>query len=345
MGQKKILVTGAGGSAGMNFIQSLRLAPEKIAIIGTDCSKYYAKLSQADKTYVVPTCDSVEYLHALNDIIRNEDIGFLHAQPDPEVKFISDHRDEIPAKVFLPAKLTIDIAQDKYRFNKLMTEKCVSVPITRKVKDPDYLKKYLSLMPGKCWLRASFGAGSLAALPVTDYDQAYTWIEYWRTKGLKWEDFILSEFLPGKEYAFQSIWKDGMLVTSSARQRIEYLFQARMPSGQSSTPTIAKSVHSELVNFHAIRAIKALDENATGIFCVDLKEDKFGVPNVTEINAGRFFTTSLFFSRAGSNMPYYYVKLAYGEDPGDLPEVNAVEKDLYWIRQIDCGQVLTDEIP
>jgi len=343
MGKKKILVTGVGGSAGMNFVQSLRLADKDIIIIGTDCSKYYARLSVADRTYVVPSCNDPMYLHAINDIIINEGVEFIHAQPDPEVKFLSDHREDIAAKIFLPERKTIDIAQDKYRFNKLMYENCVSVPMTRRVKDPDYLRKYFAMSPGKLWLRAAQGAGSLAALPVTNYDQAYTWIEYWRTRGLKWEDFILSEFLPGKEYAFQSLWKDGMLITSAARQRIEYLFQNRMPSGQSSTPTIARSVHNELVNFHSIMAIKTLDPNATGIFCVDLKEDKYGVPHITEINVGRFFTTSLFFAKAGSNMPYYYIKMAYGEDPGDLPEINAVPEGLYWIRQIDCSQIMVKE--
>lgn len=337
---RTILVTGAGGSAGTNFIQSLRMADEDFYIVGTDSSKYYSKLSKADRTYVIPLCSEPGYLETLNKIIEKEKVEFLHIQPDPEVKFVSDHREEILTKVFLPSKSAIDIAQDKYEFAKLMYENCVSVPMTRRVKSPEYLKKYFSVFPEKSWLRAGRGAGSLAALPVTNYEQANMWIEYWRTKGLEWEDFIISEFLPGKEYAFQSLWKNGELVTSAARQRMEYLFQARMPSGQSSTPTIAKSVHNEVVNFHAIRAIQMLDPNATGIFCVDLKEDKYGVPHITEINVGRFFTTSLFFTKAGSNMPYYYIKLAFGEEL-DLPKVNAVEKDLLWIRQIDFKPVLT----
>ena len=345
MGKTKILVGGAGGSAGTNFIQSLRLAKEDFYIVGNDSSKYYAKLSKADKTYVLPLCNSLNYIPALIELIDKEKIDIVHAQPDPEVKVISDNRDLIPAKIFLPSKEAINIAQDKYLFVKKMESECVSVPKTVRFKTPSGLKVYLEHAEGKSWLRASKGAGSLAALPVTNYEQAYMWIEYWRTKGLEWEDFIISEFLPGKEYAFQSLWKDGKLITSAARERIEYLFQARMPSGQSSTPTIAKSVHNELVNFHAMRAVKALDENATGVFCVDLKEDKHGVPNVTEINAGRFFTTSLFFSKAGCNMPYYYIKLALGEDLGSefLPPFNAVGEDLYWIRQIDCRQVLIHE--
>ena len=77
--QKRCLVTGAGGSAGNNFIRCLRLAPEKIYIVGTDMNKYHLKLSAADKTYVVPSSNQAGYLYAINSIIRKEKITFEEA--------------------------------------------------------------------------------------------------------------------------------------------------------------------------------------------------------------------------------------------------------------------------
>jgi carbamoyl-phosphate synthase large subunit len=278
----------------------------------------------------------------LKKIIKTEKIEFIHSQPDPEVRFISEHRDKFP-KTFLPSQEAIRIAQDKFLFSKLMEKYHIPCPKTIKVYNSSIIFDILNSNYKKYWLRAAQGAGSLAALPVVNYDLAFQWIEYWRSRGVGWNDFILSEFLPGKEYAFQSLWNKGKLVTSAARQRIEYLFQSRMPSGQSSTPTIAKSIHNKKVNDVAISAIRVLDRNASGIFCVDLKENDKGIPCVTEINVGRFFTTSLFFTQAGSNMPYYYIKLAYGEKLNKLPQINAVPKDLYWIRQIDCGYKLLKE--
>jgi len=336
--EKRILVTGCGGSAGNNFIKSLRMAKEKIYIVGTDCSKYYAKLSQADKTYVSPKYDDPDYIPFLNGLIAVESIEFLHAQPDTEVRVISDNRELIRAKTFLPSKKAIAIAQDKFTFNRQMEFLKIPVPKTWTIKSIPFAWGIKKL-----WLRANRGAGSLAALPVSNPGQINMWIDYWSGRGLTRDDFMLSEFLPGKEYAFQSIWKDGELITSAARQRIEYLFQNRMPSGQSSTPTIAKSVHDDRVNKISTKAIKALDPKATGVFCVDLKENEQGNPCITEINAGRFFTTCNFFAEAGSNMPYYYVKMAYEEDLPDLPKYNAVPKDLYFIRQMDCGSVMVKE--
>jgi len=340
---KRICVTGAGGSAGMNFIKSLRHAPEDFYIVGTDCSKYYAKLSQADKTYVLPSCNDPAYIEELNRVIKTESIEFIHAQPDPEVAFISEHRGEIYAKTLLPDARTIRIAQNKYRLNVLLRDYKVPAPPTEKVVDSDNLRLLIKSNNKKLWLRAMRGAGSLAALPIYNFEQAYYWIEYWVTKGLTWKDFIISDFLPGKEYAFQSIWYDGNLITSACRQRLEYLFQARMPSGQSSTPTIAKSVHNKLVNGVCRNAIKALDNEATGIFCVDLKEDENGIPCVTEINTGRFFTTSNFFTLAGSNMPYYYILMGYGEKLPNLKQYDAVLDGLFFVRQMDCGSVMFNE--
>ena len=340
---RRLIVTGSGGSAGTNFIKSLRLAPEPFYIVGTDISKYYLKLSKADVNYQVNSCYDGIYLNQLNTIIKEEKIEFIHAQPDPEVNVISANRDKLNAKTFLPNHTILPIAYNKFWLNQELQAHKVPCPKSWMVGDKKHLRQIFRQNKSKMWVRAVSGAGSLAALPVTEYKHASMWIEYWGTRGLEWKDFMISEYLPNKEYAFQSLWRNGNLITSAARERIEYLFQNRMPSGQSSTPTVAKSVHNKQVNKIATEGILALDFMANGIYCVDLKENKNGVPCITEINVGRFFTTSIFFSLAGCNMPYYYILLAYKEKLPSLPKYNAVPEGLYWIRQIDCGEVMVKE--
>jgi carbamoyl-phosphate synthase large subunit len=86
-------------------------------------------------------------------------------------------------------------------------------------------------------------------------------------------------------------------------------------------------------------AIRALDDRPCGAYCVDLKEDENGVVKVTEINTGRFFTTSNFFAAAGLNMPDMLAQCALGERPerrGSSP----LPPDLYWLRMVDMGFVL-----
>lgn len=340
---KRIIVTGAGGSAAHNFIESLHLAPEKFYIVGTDINKYHIPLSGADIYYQIPRADAPEYIATLNQLIHKEKIEFIHPQPDPEVKHLSDHRRRIKARLFLPAAKTINLCQDKIKFNQLIQKAGIQTAESYPVLDLATLQDgFVALKKNheKIWIRAIRGAGSKAALPVTKLAHAKSWIKYWiDMKGLNWSDFMIAEYLPGREYAFQSLWYRGRLLMSQARERIEYLFGNIMPSGQTSTPSLARTVNNPAVNQTAYRAIKAVDRWAHGIFCVDLKENKHGKPCVTEVNAGRFFTTSNFFSQAGMNMPHYYVQLGFGEklDFTQFKKFDNLAPNIYWSRMVDMG--------
>jgi len=129
----------------------------------------------------------------------------------------------------------------------------------------------------------------------------------------------------------------------AARERLEFVFPQHAPSGVTSSPVVARTVHSPQVNCVATQAILAVDPEPNGIYCVDLKCDASDRPRPTEINAGRFFTTSYFFTTAGANMPYAYVTLGLGGEPAPMPQYDAVPAGLYWIRHIDCGWVLRAE--
>lgn len=340
---RTILVTGAGGNASQSFVESLRLAG-RYRIIGVDINRYHLGCADLDKRFLVPPLSSPEYLPRMLDIVASEDVTLLHAQPDVEVEFYSVHRDKFPT--FLPSHDAILTCHNKVKTNKRLLAKGVPVPrgfLVDRIEDiPEILSR---LGDKKVWLRAVRGAGSRAALPVTSKRQAEEWIHYWRmNRELESRDFMISEFLPGKEFAFQSIWNKGELVTSQARERMEYMFGNLMPSGQSSSPSVARTVHREDVNETAYRAVLAVDEVPYGIYCVDMKEDADGVPRVTEINIGRFFTTSNFFSHAGCNMPDYYVRLAHGEDVEKLKKFNAVNEGLYWVRGVDrIPRMFTEE--
>ncbi len=344
---KRILVTGAGGSAAYNFIESLRHNPaqEQLYIVGTDVSRYHLELSHVDKRYVVPKVTEPRYLSTLNTLIKQERIHFLHSQPDAEVNFLAKHVQEIQTKTLLPNYETIELSQNKMEFNRILRERGVPVPEAYFIETEHDLEMALQTIlkhNEKAWLRAIRGAGSRGAIPVKNINHAKMWIDYWRVmKGLSYGDFMVSEFLPGKEYAFQSIWHNGKLLMSQARERIEYIFGHLTVSGQSSSPSVAVTVHSDEVNNVVTSGIRALDSHATGIFCADLKTTREGRVVVTEVNAGRFFTTSFFFSFAGCNMPYYYVKLGLGEPvKHGMKPYNNIPAGWYWVRMMDMGYKL-----
>lgn len=92
----------------------------------------------------------------------------------------------------------------------------------------------------------------------------------------------------------------------------------------------------------AREAIVAIEARPHGIWSVDLTLDKAGIPNPTEINIARFFTTHQFFSAAGLNMPFIFVKLGFDESPPPIPKkINPLPVDLAWVRGMDFEPILT----
>jgi biotin carboxylase len=348
-----VLVLGAGGSAAANVIDALRRTPRGYRIVGADASPVKLHLSRADDRVVVPRADAAGYIDAVTCAVERWSCDVVHAQPDPEVLAIGAARQRIGARTYLPPQDVLELAGDKLRFAEQMRTAGVTVPEAATYEsDASVVEITDALLQRheRVWVRARVGAGARASLPVRTGRQAEAWIRWWiDERGMHASDFMVSEMLPGREFAYQSVWQDGMLVAGQARERVEYLYGHLTPSGQTSTPAVARTVDEPAVDDLAIRAIRALDPVPRGAYCVDIKESATGVPNITEINAGRFFTTSNFFAAAGLNMPDMLIRCALGDRVTAVGS-SPLPADLYWIRMVDMGYVLVpgdelDEFP
>jgi len=148
--------------------------------------------------------------------------------------------------------------------------------------------------------------------------------------------FTLSEYLPGRDFGCQSLWKDGQLVLIKTYERLSYLGSGSQPAEVSSVAALAKTVFEPRVVETCAAAIRALDRRASGIFSTDLKENAAGIPCITEINAGRFSSATNIFDFTGKhNMAVTYVRLARGEPPDMVGEYD-VSEDHYMLRDIDA---------
>ena len=340
---KRILCTGAGGPAGINFTMSLRAAPEKITLVGTDSNEYFLNLAITDSRYLVPRAKDPAYIDKLNEIINKEKIEFFHAQPDIEVEVVSENREKLDAPVFLPSKAAVVACQDKLESARVWRKKNVPVARTLEVRKDEDIDRAFAEFGSPIWVRARHGAGGKGSTPADNRETAVAWINYWKSRGVDWE-FIAQEHLPGRNIAFHSLWKDGELVVSMARERLEYIYAYLAPSGITGTPAVQKTVHYDAVNKIGTEAVLSIDSKFSGIASVDLKENAAGVPCVTEINPGRMFTTSYFFSFASkvlrkdyfANIPYLYTKLAYKESIPAIPKYNVLPADVQWIRHMDA---------
>jgi len=335
---KRILVTGAGGSPATNFVRSLRGAPEPIRLVGTDADRFCLMRAETDARYLVPPASDPDYLAVLNAVVERERVDLVHAQNDAEVSFLSEHRDEVAARLFLPAKATVRICQDKFRSFERWQAAGLPVPDTLLLASEDDLKAAFERFDGALWLRATTGAGGKGSLPVRDYDTARSWLDF--HKG--WGGFTAAELLEPDSVTWMSVWHDGELVVAQGRKRLYWELSRVSPSGVTGVTGAGVTTSDATLDNLATRAVLAIDPRPHGLFGVDLTYDATGTPNPTEINVGRFFTTHQFFTALGLNLPYVYVKLAFGEPPPPIRRRhNPLPDGMVWVRGVDFEPVLT----
>lgn len=339
MRQKRILVTGAGGSPSTNFIRSLRLSKDSFFIIGADCNKYYLQRAETDKRFLIPYADDKDYIPILKQIIKETKAELVYSQPDQEIAVISKNRDKIGANVFLPRHNVIKLCQDKLASNKRWQEAGLKVPRTVRIRNSADLKKAFKNFSKPLWLRAIISpGGGKGSFYTDDFDVAKAWIKH--CKG--WGNFTAAECLTPNSITWLSIWKEGELIVAQGRKRLYWEFGNRAPSGVTGLTGTGVTISDKKLDVVAQKVIKAVDDCPNGIYAVDLTYDKKGIPNPTEINIGRFFTTHLFFTEAGLNMPYIFTKLAFGEKiPKLRKKINPLKSGLAWVRGMDFLPILT----
>lgn len=345
----RLLLAGAGGGGSNNLVRAIRRIGGAHVLVGTNSDPYALSRSLADQNYLIAhSSDEERYLETLERVINEHGIELVIPTNDTELGVISRHRDRLSASMWLPEPAAVEICQDKARFATVMHEHGVPSPRGRVVEDLDALDDLFDWFghPPMLWIRLRRGTGSRGTLPVATAEQARFWIKYWvEARQVAVDDFVLNDYLPGREFAWQSLWCDGDLVIAKTCERVEYLFGANTPSGTMSTPRVARLVREPAVDAVARRAVLAVSAKATGVFSLDIKEDRDGQPHVTEINAGRFFRISPIFNFSGSyNMAQLLLALAAGRRP-EVPEQSQLadfEEETFWICDIeDVPSVLT----
>jgi glutathione synthase/RimK-type ligase-like ATP-grasp enzyme len=334
----RVLVTRAGTGSSNNLIRGLRAAAADLTVIGCHSDRFHLRRSQADRNYLIPTLDHPDLANALRFVAAKERVGLIIPTTDDDVRTVSGLRASLPCRVFLPAPATVALCQDKYALAASLEARGVPVPRTFAISQLEEIEDlFARLAPApRVWCRIRTGTGSLGATAVRSVEQARSWIKYWTDmRGIAVTDFTLSEYLPGRDFACQSLWKDGRVVLLKTTERVSYFGGAGGPSGVSSIGGIHKTVREPAVVDVCVEAVQAIDGTATGAFSIDLKADRQGRPCVTEINVGRFLTGSPIFDLTGKhNMTGTYVRLAL-DQPVQIDEPYDVAEDYYMIRDLD----------
>ncbi|MCI4429957.1 MAG: hypothetical protein JHC40_12410 [Burkholderiales bacterium] len=337
----KILIGGAGGAPSEGVINSILRGRKQETVIGMGSEPTDLVLSAASKKFYVPDANKPEYKARLLQILNTEKPDLVHFQNDLEIFHASLIRDEITAtgtKIFMPEHEVVDTCVHKYKTYLAFKAAGVPVPENMMIHNEEDLRAAFAKLGdenGKIWLRASsIGGGGKGAIPTTDFSMAKAWIEH--HKG--WGDFVAAGMLTPNTVTWLSIWYEGELVVAQSRERRGWIHGNRSVSGVTGVTKVGVTCDNDEVTRIAIDAVKAVSAKPRGIFGVDMTYDKKGVPNPTEINISRFFTTVLFFTEAGLNLPEIFKDIAlYGEFPQLEKKVNPLRNGLLWLRGMDVA--------
>ncbi|MDI9620009.1 MAG: hypothetical protein QFX33_04280 [Candidatus Nezhaarchaeota archaeon] len=348
----RILVTGCGGIGGSNFVRALRLAErmtgDKLFIVGAEFNPYYLLMPDVDVRFRTPKHSDPHFKDAVVRLIKEHSIDFLHPHPSSEAKVLAGCVDELGVKCYLPRPE--DIAPDKWDTYVKLVDNGVPAPRARCMASLEDVEEAFMALGSPLWVRARAGAGGRLSLKVNTPEEARMWVKLNVVQGrAKVSDFMIQEYMPGRDLAFDSLWFRGELVTSYVRERIEYPLKHVSLTGITGTPSVARTLIHDEASCIGVRAVKALNPRPHGFYSVDLKEDAEGRPRVTEVD-GKWHTTAPLWGYAVSkvlgdvsyNIAYAYLKLGLeGGLPFILPKMNLYPEGLYLIRQLDSGVLMT----
>jgi len=337
-----VLVTACGGPSSLSFTRSLRDADpkgEKYYLVGTDCDEFNIHRAECEKTYLCPKANDPLYIPFIKRIIEKESIDFMHTQPEVEAYIIGKHRTEIEStgcKLFMPPQEVIELLRDKGRSYHVWKNAGIKVPENIELHTEEDLKKAFNHFGSDIWIRETIGAAGKGALSRPSYEMALHQLN----EANSWGHAVAAEHLTAETVTWQSIWFKGELIVAQGRKRLYWAFGNRAQSGVTGLTGTGETFADPALDSLAIQCIKATAENPHGIFSVDFTYDKEGVPNPTEINIGKFFTTHHFITRTGCNMPDIFVDLAFDEYKGETSILNPCKEGMLWIRGIDVEPVL-----
>lgn len=336
----RVVLLGAGGPAGFNFLHSLASDDELAREI--DCFEVFdhnllhlrllAGLPGPIRPAVMQGFDTGQ----LGKCDRADTV--MHAQPDPLVPQLARYA-PTRARKLLPGMQTIEICRDKY-LSQCVWAECSLAPLAKPLAFRGDLDEVEDVVGYPMWIRARTGAGARLASPAHSRDEAGPWLHYIVHRFGK-NELVASPYLPGRDYAVTTLWKDNHLLAILCRERLEYLYPQHAVSGRTGTPVVARLIldpRVETVALSACRAIAAhTGEPLSGLMCVDLRCDEDGNPVPTEINAGRFFTTSHIGLKVGLNIPALYVRAAFGDAPSETRHLAQEFHGTLVIRHMDAG--------
>jgi carbamoyl-phosphate synthase large subunit len=291
----RVLVTGAGGPAGVAVIRSL-LARADVEVFAADMDGWASGLYLVEASHrrLVEPGRSAEFVDGIIGLIASDSLDVVISTVDVELPALARRRDELaPAALAAPSLDTLELALDKF----VLAERCaplLRVPETTLLNAEGVARDWTFPVI----IKPRQGAGSRGVHLIQSREDLVA-------VGTD-ESIIIQEHLPGDEYSVDVIaGSDGNVIAAVPRTR------TRVDSGVS---IAGQTVHSAELESTAAAVARAI--GLVGVANVQLRYDSAGVPALLEVNP-RFPGAMPLTIAAGVDMPSLALDLALGRS---LPE-------------------------
>jgi predicted ATP-grasp superfamily ATP-dependent carboligase len=345
-----ILITGVGGPTPRSFAISLQKYGKLsgINLIATDSNPLAVGLYQKElfnKSYVVPLASHSDYWQVMEHIITENKIDLAVILPEAEVLVWSKRQQNgpLPCRALIPDLAVVEALIDKGKMTDVLNPLNI-VPRSIVFKaEQQAVEAVFRQLASPFWVRSTSGTSGLGSLKISDKNTLLNWLKL--NPGV--QQYIASEFLPGRNLACKMLYHEGHLLRAACAERVNYIMAKVAPSGITGNTSFGRLLNEpELVAL----AQKALDKIFTvtgsrkhGFFTVDFKEDANGIPKVTEINIRHVAFTQC-FAAAGANFAEDTIRLLINDSSfSKTYKMYEFEKDLIFLRDVDAEPVLMKE--
>lgn len=285
----RVLVTGAGGPAGVAVIRSLSRRPD-VVVHAADMDGWASGLYLVPREvrHLLPAGRAADFVDRLAALVEEHSIDAVVPTVDVELLALVGERHRVPAVLVAASDTALETSLDKWTLVRACAERA-SVPCTRLL-DADGVAEAWTF---PVIVKPRRGAGSRGVVRIDDRATL---------EAMSPDDgSIIQSFLPGDEYSVDVVMgEDGRVIAAVPRLR------SRVDSG---VAVAGRTVHDEQLEQTAAACARAA--GIVGVANVQLRRDEHGVPALLEINP-RFSGAMPLTIAAGVDMPSLALDLALG---------------------------------
>jgi carbamoyl-phosphate synthase large subunit len=291
----RVLVTGAGGPAGVAVIRAL-LRRDDLIVFAADMDGWASGiyLVPAERRRLVPPGRSDDFVPVLARMVAEDELDLIVSTVDVELIALASRRGELsPAVLAAPSAETLADTLDKLA----LARRCAATGLVPRTvpAGPEALAADWEF---PVFAKPRQGAGSRGVRLVPDADAL-------RALPMD-QDLIVQEFLPGEEYSVDVIADASHRVVAAGPRT-----RARVDSG---VAIAGRTVHDPELEDAAARIAEAI--GLVGVANVQLRRDRSGRAVLLEVNP-RFPGALPLTIASGVDIPSLVVDLFLGRE---LPE-------------------------